>query len=57
VFEPGGASRQVSVEDKRLTLKVFLGRRRRLRVAPVCVVDGLSPDSIAGMMGIAGRFV
>jgi hypothetical protein len=56
VFEPGGASRQVSVEGKRLTLKVFPGRRRRARFGPVFVVDSLSPDSIAEMMRVAERF-
>jgi hypothetical protein len=57
VFEPGGASRQVSVEGERLTLKVFLGRTGWTRFGPVCVVDNLSPDSIAEMMGIAGHLV
>jgi hypothetical protein len=56
VSGPGGGSREVSVEGIRLTLKVFLGCRGRTRLGPVCVVDSVSPDSIAGMMDIAERF-
>jgi hypothetical protein len=56
VFESGGASRQVSVEGKRLALNVFLGRNSRTRFGPVCVVDSVSPDSIAEMMRVAERF-
>jgi hypothetical protein len=52
-------SKEVLVKDDRLAVKMFSRARLRSgrRFCPGCVVEGLPPENIAEMMGIAGRFV